>query len=344
VSALVNSGTEEVLTGNRLIDEVIVYNRGIKNQPLHRKYANELSFLRMIRSKRFDLAIDLTSGDRAAILSLVSGARYRLAYDPAGEGLPGKRYVYTHLAHRNTGLHMVLQNLDLVRQFGIWTGNPTVDIAIPEDARAFATDVLKEHSVSGSDMIIHVHPSSRWLFKCWQDEFMADIISRLIKKKVKVIVTSSPAAREMEMTSRVLALVEGRDRLIDLSGRTSLKQLAALLAEADLFLGVDSAPMHIAAAVGTPVVALFGPTKTAQWGPWDNEAARLQESVANVTSPYSRNLGLQTFGVHTAIQRDWNCVPCGGDGCDGSKKSKCLDDIQPKEVMSCIDTVLERKR
>jgi heptosyltransferase-3 len=92
------------------------------------------------------------------------------------------------------------------------------------------------------------------------------------------------------------------------------------------------------------VVALFGPSRTAQWGPWDNEAARLQAGGANISVPYSRNRGVQTFGSHTAIQSDWDCVPCGRDGCDGSKKSRCLDDIQPDKVMSSIDEVLRRQR
>lgn len=98
---------------------------------------------------------------------------------------------------------------------------------------------------------------------------------------------------------------------------------------ASLFFGVDSAPMHVAAAIGTPVGALFGPSGVFHWRPWDNDAAELGGAT-----PYSRRNGIQSFGRHTAVQRDWECAPCGKDGCAGSKVSRCLEEIAPGEVQA----------
>ena len=100
-----------------------------------------------------------------------------------------------------------------------------------------------------------------------------------------------------------------------LSGQLSLKELAALTQAAKLFIGVDSAPMHIAAAVSTPTVALFGPSGDKQWGPW------------------SANSRVVASTVHP-------CRPCGHDGCGGSKVSDCLTAIAVDDVMAAAQEFL----
>ena len=290
IAALVNSGTEEVLSGNHLIDEIIIFDRDIKKMDLLHRYVRELSFIKTIWMKGFDMTVDLTSGDRAAIVSLLSGAQYRIAYSPKKKGLLAKRYLYTHLAKKQAGQHMVLQNLEVVRQFGINTKHEQLDFFIPEDARMFVKRVFEENNIpphpplsKGGQRgvtIVHVHPTSRWLFKCWKDKYMAEVIRRLIDNGSKVIVTSSPEKHELEKAKNILSLVDeltpphipplargGIGGVIDLCGKTTIKQLAAIADASDIFIGVDSAPMHIAAAVGTPVIAIFG-AGVKSWRPW----------------------------------------------------------------------------
>ena len=294
IAALVNSGTEEVLSGNHLIDEIIIFDRDIKKMDLLHRYIRELSFIKTIRMKGFDMTVDLTSGDRAAIVSLLSGAQYRIAYSPKKEGLLAKRYLYTHLAKKQAGQHMVLQNLEVVRQFGIDTNHEQLDFFIPNDAKMFVKKIFEKNNIKNPpspplskggmgwvmDTVIHVHPTSRWLFKCWKDKYMAEVIRRLIDNKSKVIVTSSPEKHEMEKAKNILSLVDeltpplihplvrgGIGGVIDLCGKTTIKQLAAIADASDIFIGVDSAPMHIAAAVGTPVIAIFG-AGVKSWRPW----------------------------------------------------------------------------
>ncbi|MBA3070854.1 MAG: hypothetical protein FP829_01540 [Nitrospirae bacterium] len=389
ITALVNSGTEEVLESSPFIDEIIAFDRSIKKMNFPQKYTKEISFLRMIRRKGFDMTVDLTGGDRAAIISFVSGAAYRLGHD-IREGFWGKRYLYTHLAGKNDNQHTVLQNLEIVKQFGIKTDNLSVDISIPEDARMFVKKVFEKNGINkikttplcpplirgefkggvfseGIAKVVHVHPTSRWLFKCWRDEYMAEVINWLTDRGITVIVTSAPDKREMEKAKRILSLVPSlvtchSSLLVDLCGKTNIKQLAAISEVSDLFFGVDSAPMHIAAAVGTPVVALFGPSGTFHWGPWDNESSKLRvkslefrgdcprftdgakrsRRIGTVPvgqaeeTPYPKRNGIQTFGIHTVIQQDWKCVPCGKDGCDGTKISRCLTEMKTEEVINIL--------
>src|SRR3972149_2040352 len=197
IAALVNSGTEEVLSGNHLIDEIIIFDRDIKKMDLLHRYVRELSFIKTIWMKGFDMTVDLTSGDRAAIVSLLSGAQYRIAYSPKKEGLLAKRYLYTHLAKKQAGQHMVLQNLEVVRQFGIDTKDTHLNFFISEDARMFVKRVFEENNIPphppplparrrGAGMV-SIHPTSRRLLKCWEDKYMAELIRRLIDNGSKVI-------------------------------------------------------------------------------------------------------------------------------------------------------------
>ncbi len=266
IATLLNLGTEDALVGNPLVDEIIIFDRNIKKRDIFTKYFGEISFLRQLRAKNFDMTIDLTSNDRGALVSFFSGARYRLAYDPGKKGLIGKRHLYTHLAKNRGGQHTVLKNIELVRKFGIDTKDLTVDFFIPQHAEIFVRRTFSEYGISTSDKVVHIHPTSRWLFKCWKDEYFAEVINWLINKGVKIVITSSHEAKEIDKVARILSLIPS-NKVLNLCGKTSIKQLAAISKASSLFLGIDTAPMHIAAAVGTPVIALFG-AGAKNWSPW----------------------------------------------------------------------------
>jgi heptosyltransferase-3 len=374
ISALVNSGTEEVLSGNPLIDEILCLDRGIKKLSLKDRYLREVNFLKDIRRKDFDMTVDLTGGDRAAIISFASGAKYRLGWS-SKKGFIGKKYLYSHLFEPDGKKHMVLQNLDVIGQIGINTENLSVDFHIPEDDRVFIRKILEENMSPSAPLpphppltkggrkggkeglrntIIHIHPTSRWLFKCWKDEYMAEILKWLLEREIIVIVTASPDMHEIKKAKKILSLVfgltpplrhplgkGGHMGVIDLCGRTTIKQLAAISEVSNVFFGVDSAPMHIAAAVGTPVIALFGPSGAYNWGPWDNESSKFKVQSSKFENPYIQRNGIQTFSIHTVIQREWDCIPCGKDGCNSTKISKCLEDIKPEGVIKVIEDRLK---
>jgi heptosyltransferase-3 len=338
LTALVNGGTEAVLAGNPFIDEIIVFDRSIKKKGFPGRYLSELALLGDIRRRRFDMTVDLTSGDRPAFMSLLSGARYRLATDPGEKGFWGKRRCYTHCAPRQGHLHTVLQNLSVLEPFGISSANRAVDFFIPDSARESIRSRLAAAGFTDNETIVHVHPTSRGLFKCWNDRLMADTIGWIIEQGHRVVMTSSPERKEMEKAQHLLTLIPPSASLLPLLGQTTIKELAAISERAQLFFGVDSAPMHIAAAVGTPVVALFGPSGAFHWGPWDNDAASREGAL-----PYPAKNGCQIFGRHTVIQRDYLCVPCGKDGCSGSKVSRCLEEIAAEEVKVVLADKLNLK-
>lgn len=336
IAALVNSGTEDVLRGNPLLDEIIVLDRSIKKLPKVKRYLKEALFLKKVRAAGFDMTVDLTGGDRAAVISLVSGARLRLGWKDK-KGFAGKQRFYTHLSEPEHRRHTVLQNLDVVKRWGINTENLSVDFFVPDADMAFARRVFEEPDAASNAKKIHIHPTSRWLFKCWKDEYMAQVVKWLLSKDCTVVFTSSSEKKEIEKAGNIISLVGAHKNLIDLCGKTSIKQLGAISKMADLFLGVDSAPMHIAAAVGTPVVALFGPSGAFHWGPWDNGS--LSSDII-----YSKKNSVQKAGRHEVLQLDWDCIPCGKDGCKGSKISDCLYAIESETVIKILDAKLQGAR
>jgi heptosyltransferase-3 len=349
ITALVNSGTEDALKGNPLIHEILTLDRSALKQSLFERIKYEFCFAKQLRKQSFDMAVDLTGGDRPALYSFLSRARYRIGYEQTG-GFTGKRFLYTHRFNIDGDRHTVLQNLELLNKAGIETNDLKVDFYIPKQDEDWLNNVLIQRGIQEEDIIIHIHPTSRWLFKCWKDEYMAILIDRVQEEYgANVIITCSSDTREMDKANKIIALTKNKP--IAFIGDISLKKLGAISKRAKLFFGVDSAPMHIAAALGTPVVALFGPSGAFHWGPWENNygqesgvrgmplqaVSRGQKSKA---TPYEKKNGVQTFGKHTVIQRDWDCIPCGKDGCDGSKISDCLDDIGVDEVMGIVGKYL----
>src|SRR6185436_2239283 len=225
------------------------------------------------------------------------------------------RSSFSHLYKRPRGTprHTVELNLDALRRLGIYPeeGEKSLTMHPGPEAEARVDELLAKAGLAPRGFI-QVHATSRWLFKAWTESRNAELLRRLVRDGHKVVITAAPDPRERAIVGRILA--EAAVPVTDLSGALSLRELAALSARARLFFGVDSAPMHIAAAMGTPVVALFGPSGEKEWGPW-----RVP---------------------HRVVTSDHPCRPCGNDGCGGSKVSECLTRLPVDRVHSAVNDLL----
>lgn len=274
--------------------------------------AHEMDLFRRIRSERYDLVINLTEGDRGALTAWFSGARYRIGWDPQGAGLPLKRKLYTHLVKRcRTPRHMVEQNLDALRRIGIFPTAEERDLvfAIPDLARTRVADRLSATGLDPGAFVL-VHPTSRWLFKCWPASQIAGLIKRLHQAGLRVALSGAPDAREAAMIEDIITQCDGVP-VVSFAGTLTLKEVGALIAQSRCLVSVDSVPLHIASALKHPVVALFGPSSEQAWGPWRNPRGRV-------------------------VALDYSCRPCGLDGCGGSKVSDCLHSIPVETVLAQV--------
>lgn len=310
VTYLINPGGEDLVRHHPDVREVLTVPRG-------RGAWRQITFLHELRKRRFDLAIELSWGDRGAFLARATGAPTRVGYKPKHKKWFDRRRLFTHLVtSRGSSKHTVEFHLDALRQIGLEPGFQPLALHWPGPAAEKIRNRLQKAGIDPKGPYAVVHPSSRWMFKTWRADGNAKVIDFLQKRGRPVVVSAAPAQKELDFVQEVLALTKSRP--LDLSGKLDLSELAALIGGADLFFGVDSLPMHMAAAVGTPAVALFGPSGEHMWSPWGPG--------------------------HQVVAKDWKCRPCGRDGCNGSKVSRCLVEISSGEVFPALERVMEKTR
>ncbi|HEV8540371.1 MAG TPA: putative lipopolysaccharide heptosyltransferase III [Nitrospiraceae bacterium] len=255
LTVAVNRGTEPVLKQNPDVDEVLTVLRGSPGE--------QWRFVQELRRRRFDCVVDLTDGDRSAILARLSGAPVRIGFN---EEHRWRGLLYTTVVQIPHPTHRMDRDLEAVRALGIEPkAGPLVLHTSSEDdqgaARVLADLGLDE---SRKEKLIWFQPGARYWFKAWPAERFADLADRLAATYgCRVLIGGDASERETAEAIRKRT----RSAPTVLAGRTTLLQSAALIRRCVLFVGNDNGPMHMAAAMGIPVVALFGPSNPVEWGP-----------------------------------------------------------------------------
>jgi len=301
LSMLVNPGTETVIAENPHLDEVLIAERA--GSPLR-----QLAFATALRRRRFDLVLDLTDGDRAAILSRLTGAAIRVGFNREGRW---RGRLYTHLVPvQEQPMPMIRQHLMALEVLGIPAAPSLPMIRIRASDEGAACAALAAVEISPDERFVAVQPGARWWFKSWPAARFAGLIDYIQGKLgVKVVLLGSVA--DQEIAEAILDQVETGCR--SLVGRLTLLELAGLLRQAALFVGNDNGPMHIAAAMGTPVVGLFGPADPRIWGPAGQGHAVLYKGV--------------------------DCRPCFPGGCQRGEQN-CMRLIALDEVIPVMERML----
>lgn len=306
-----NKGTEEMLTLNPYVNKLYIYEREqIKKLNIFKKSKKELDFIKDIKKEKYDIIINLTNGDRGTLISLLCNGKIKIGYK---KNLLS-RLTFTHYMPKNKNFqHIIDKDLDSLKIINKKVTEKKVEIYWNNETELSIKKILSQCNIEDKKFI-HIHPVSRWFFKCIEDKLMAKIIDFCEKQlNLKVVLTSAPIPKEIEKVNKILSYCSSSP--INLSGLLTLKQTAALNKRAKFFIGVDTAVMHISAANNVPVLAFFGPSGSFNWGPWDNNF---------LDSGYTQKNGYQIMGKHKVIQVNWGCSPCGQDGCNGSKISECL--------------------
>ncbi len=303
----INDETQAMLTLNPNLNKIITYDRDyIKSLPVLKKILNEIKFFQNFKRNNYDVIINLTNGDRGNLIAWFSNAAVRVGYE-------NKKWIFrntfTHKMPSQKFRHSVEKNLDPTRVLNIPIITKKVEIFWSSgDEQSACKELL------GINSFIHIHPVSRWLFKCIENETMSQIIDYCeFELGTKVVITASENKFEIEKVNQILDKCQSSP--INLSGTLTLKQVASLNKKAQFFIGVDTSIMHISASNNVPVLAFFGPSGADHWGPWDNKC---------MESGYTKRNGFQTMGRHRVFSESRGCQPCGQDGCDGSKISDCL--------------------
>lgn len=297
IDLLANAGTEG-LVDRTLLRQIYCVKRS-KNFFLRIKDA--LLLVKNLKKEKYDIVIGLTNGERTAFTAFFTGAKVRVGFPPNSFWA---KHIYTHKIHYKAQ-HNIESNLDALRIIGV----PILSKCVCAN---IAKDCAKLQNLP--QIFVHCHFFSDWLFKCLDDSFCARIVDFINKTyKIPCVLSAAPAQNELQKIKHIKTLIT--QNAIIFAGNLRLDEVALLNSKASAFVGVDTSIMHLSAANGIPTFAFFGPSFTRAWGPWDNTL---------LESTYTSQKGIQRMGKHLVYQESLPCVPCGRDGCNGSKKSDCL--------------------
>lgn len=234
----------EILEGNPYLDEIIISK--------DRRIKSKVKLIKKIRKRRFDLVFDFLGSCSTALISYFSKAKYRIGFDLRYRG---RLYNY-RVKREGLAEYTVNTRLRLLKSLGIEPLEKKLDFFIPEKAERKVALFLKDKEISKKDLIITIAPLSRRQARAWEKEKFAELADRLSKEyKAKIIFIWGPGEREE--IEKIISLMKEKPII---SFKTSLKEVAALIKLSDLFISNDNGPMHIAVAVKTPTLTIYGPT------------------------------------------------------------------------------------
>ena len=317
ITLLVGSWAKEIMEMSDLVDEIFIYdsNRYVRNGTGKNSFSERKNLFSSLRSVPFDLIVSLSSDWWTLFFSLVCKCKYRV--DIGGVRTQRKiRKLFPLFFKRSTLLtskqHIVDMNLETLKMIDL-----EVNVSEPylsfENSEVFQMkEFLSEHEIAEKDLKIIIHPGTEWRERAWGPQKFARIADYLISHhSAKVIITGGK--KELDVADEMSKNM--KEESLNLAGKTSLTMLTALLKYCDLFIGNDGGPMHIAAAVRTPVIALFGPQDPKRFGP----------------------IGKQ----HRVLYKEVECSPCRQHTCSKSFEERCMNLIQEEEVISCIDDFMK---
>ncbi|MFA4992518.1 MAG: lipopolysaccharide heptosyltransferase II, partial [Candidatus Omnitrophota bacterium] len=306
ISMVVAPYARDIVEGNPYLDEVIIYDKDIK----HRSWLRWLKFARRLRNKRFDLAVILHPTNRIHLLVFLAGIPKRLGYNRKFGFLNNLRRVHIKQEGR---MHEAEYNLDLISSLGVSGNAQDLFMPIRPESEKWAKDLFAGYGIKETDKLLAINPGASCPSKIWpQDNFarVSEILAR--RHNLKILIVSGP--KDISLANMIAGKIG--DKALNLSGKTSVSQLASVLKRCVLFISNDSGPVHIASSLGVPVISIFGRNQAGlsprRWGP----------------------LGKQDKYLH----KDIGCLQCLAHNC--KKEFACLKAISVEDVLCAAESIL----
>jgi len=263
----------DVVKGNPYLNEVIVYDKKGSEKGI----IGNLRLSARLRKKRFDLAIVLHPTQRSHIIAYLAGIQHRLGYDRKMGFLLTKRVPHT----KQLGLkHEIDYTLGLLRYIGIESCDKALYIPLSDECERRVNTLFAQNGITNEDLVVTVNAGASCPSKRWPPEMYGQVCDNLSNEfNAKIVLISD---KKDKVFADKVALMMGRPS-VNLSDMTSIGDLASILRRTRLFISNDSGPVHIACAVGTPVISIFGRSNRgltpARWGPSGSRDVVLHKDV-----------------------------------------------------------------
>ena len=316
VDYLVFQGTEKVLAKNPHIRNVITIPR------------DDSGFCTLVSLfRKYDFAIAAYPSDRTVVAAALSG-KHAVGLIDGWKKEWWKNALLHHHEVCYDRIHVVANMLMPLRMLGI-EPIPRVVMGYDDSDLSFARETVS------FERYILLHPYSLKSYKYWPAHKWA-VLATLIREKTgcTAVFTRTPEPEGDEFLKQIRActshIIEALDSVC------TLNQLAAIIKGAQAFIGIDTSITHLAAAMDTPTIALFGPTLTRYWAPWPNDCTN--------QSVFAAGKGVQHYDYVTVVQKSWVCVPCNEETCSISNRNvmECLEQMDENEVLDALMVTLER--
>ena len=311
IDALVFVDTADILKDNPDLDDVIV-------MPRRATIAQSIALATHLW-KHYTLAISTQTGDRPSFFALIAG---HVAVGPVDDRLTGrlKQFFFQRSTRASSSLHRVNEVLNLADLLGI---ERVSELVSPKFSR------IPQIASGGRYAVIHAVPMYR--YKQWTRQGWRALAAALVERGFDIVATGGPD----ELERRSLDDLWSETKVERLDGRLSWSELSGLLSRAGVYVGPDTSVTHLAAAVGCPTIALYGPTDPRVWGPWP---------VGGLPRPWLAAESIQRRGNVWVVQNPLPCLPCQLEGCERrlDSHSCCLDELSVKQVLIAVDGALAR--
>lgn len=301
---LVEEAASDIIWDHPLLDEAIV----VPQRGWLKNLSGNLKTVRYLAKKRYDMVLDFQGLMKSGIWVLLSRGTRRIGFANAREF--SHVFLNEKLPPYDPERHAVCRYLDLAKYAGGVVSPdepsfPTPPIHIGEEEKKKVERLLEEGGITDGTPFFIVNPRARWETKLWPERRFAKLTTVLAERfDMKAVIVGS----ESDMVEARRINVLAGDEALNLAGRTTLKELAHIMSKARFVITLDSGPMHIAAAVGAKVFALFGPT-----APWR-------------TGPYGEE--------HGVIRKEIDCSPCFQKSCE---EPRCMDEMSVEDVINAIE-------
>jgi heptosyltransferase-2 len=307
MAMIVSPYAKDIVEGNPYLDEVIIYDKDGK----HKSWVRSMKFARNLKKKKFDLTIILHPTNRVHLVTFFARIPKRVGYDrKLGFLLTDKIRHTKQLGEK----HELEYALDLVRYLGIEPKDKSLFMPIKPESEKWVEELFQQEGIEKTDKLLVIHPGASCPSKIWPSERFAEVADRLMEKYgFKVLLIAGP--KDIKIAQEVIKKM--RHPAVNLAGKTSVSQLATILKKCQLFISNDSGPVHIASAVGIPVISIFGRNQKGlsplRWGP----------------------LGRKDRVLHKEV----GCIECLAHNC--VKEFACLKAISVEEVLNTVDLILK---